>query len=138
MGKRTIESIEPFLTFQGRAEEALEHYADAFPTAKITRKVLYGKDDPGNEGKIQQAVLQIGEHSIRVFDGPMVPGFHFSSAFSFYVEVNGAGKLDAIAGKLGEGGEVKMGLGEYAFAERYTWLADKFGVNWQLIHGPKA
>ena len=137
MAKRTIESIVPFLTFQGRAGEALELYADAFPTAKITKKVLYGKSDPGNEGKIQQAILAIGENRIRVFDGPMVPGFHFSSAFSFFVEVNGANKLDAIAEKLGAGGEVKMEAGEYAFAERFTWLADRFGVNWQLIHGPK-
>lgn len=137
MAKRTIESIDPFLTFQGRAEEALELYAAAFPTAKITEKKLYGKDDPGNEGKIQQAVLAIGDNRIRVFDGPMVPGFHFSSAFSFFVQVNGAGKLDAIAEKLVEKGEVKMEAGEYAFAERYTWLVDKFGVNWQLIHGPK-
>jgi predicted 3-demethylubiquinone-9 3-methyltransferase (glyoxalase superfamily) len=137
VAKRTIERIDPFLTFQGRVEEALALYADAFPTAKITGRKLYGKDDPGNEGKIQQAVLEIGENRIRVFDGPMVPGFHFSSAFSFYVEINGAARLDAIAGKLGKGGEVKMELGEYAFAERYTWLADKFGVNWQLVHGPK-
>ena len=137
MAKRTIECIDPFLTFQGRASEALELYADAFPTAKITGKRLYGKDDKGNEGRIQQAVLQIGENRIRVFDGPMVPGFHFSSAFSFYVEINGAGKLDAIAGKLSAKGEVKMEAGEYPFAEHYTWVADKFGVNWQLIHGPK-
>jgi len=25
-----------------------------------------------------------------------------------------------------------MPLGEYAFAARYAWLADRFGVSWQL------
>lgn len=137
MAKRKIETVEPFLTFQGRAHDALTLYAEAFPAAKISEKVLYGKDEGGVEGNVRRAVLTIGGQRIRVFDGPVMPGFHFSSAISLYVEINYRGTLDAVAETLGKGGEVIMATDEYPFAERFTWLSDRFGVNWQLAFGVK-
>lgn len=138
MAKRRIESVTPFITFQGRAQEALDLYVDAFPAAKVTEKLFFGTAESGGvEGNIKQAVLTIGESRLRIFDGPMVPGFHFSSAISLFVEINYANTVDAVAEKLGAGGEVMMPLDEYPFAERFTWIADRFGVNWQLVCGPR-
>ncbi len=37
-----------------------------------------------------------------------------------------------LAAKLGEGGQVMMPLGEYPFSRKFTWLADRYGVSWQL------
>ncbi|MEM8950869.1 MAG: VOC family protein [Pseudomonadota bacterium] len=138
MAKRAIESIVPFLSFQGQAEEALALYLDAFPTAKVTGKVLFKAEDDGVEGKVKQAFLTVGDNVIRVLDVPMSPGFHFSAALSLFVEVGGAKRLDAIAETLGTGGQVLMPADTYPFAERFVWLADRFGVNWQLAHGLRA
>jgi predicted 3-demethylubiquinone-9 3-methyltransferase (glyoxalase superfamily) len=137
MAKRKIDSVVPFLTFQGRAGEALDLYASAFPAAKVTGKVLYGKNENAVAGTLKQAVLTIGDTRIRLFDGPMAPGFHFSSAISLFVEINYRATLDKVAEVLGAGGEVMMPVNEYPFAERFTWLADRFGVNWQLVYGPR-
>lgn len=137
MAKRKIESVVPFLTFQGRAQEALDFYTGIFPAAKVTGKVLFGRDEGGIEGNIKQAILTVGGNRLRVFDGPVVPGFHFSSAISLFVEINYRATLDKVAEALGKGGEVMMPLDSYPFADRFTWLSDRFGVNWQLVLGPK-
>ena len=137
MAKRKIESVTPFITFQGRAQEALDLYVEAFPAAKVTDKIVVGEDEEGIEGTITQAILHLGDSTIRVMDVPTRPGFHFSSAMSLFVEVNYAGTIDTVSEVLAKGGEVFMPPDEYDFAERFTWLSDKFGVNWQLIHGQK-
>jgi predicted 3-demethylubiquinone-9 3-methyltransferase (glyoxalase superfamily) len=41
-------------------------------------------------------------------------------------------EIDDVWEKLGEGGSVLMELGEYPFSDRFGWLADKFGVSWQV------
>lgn len=137
MAGRKVDSVVPFLTFQGRAGEALDLYRSAFPAAKVTGKVLYGRNEHAVAGSLKQAVLTLGATRIRLFDGPMAPGFHFSSAISLFVEINYRATVDSVAEKLGEGGEVMMPVGEYPFAERFTWLADRFGVNWQLAYRPR-
>ena len=38
---------------------------------------------------------------------------------------------------LADGGQVQMPLMETFFAERFGMVADKFGVGWMIIAGPK-
>jgi predicted 3-demethylubiquinone-9 3-methyltransferase (glyoxalase superfamily) len=40
--------------------------------------------------------------------------------------------LRALAEALGDGGGVMMPIGNYGFSRLFTWLADRFGVSWQL------
>ena len=53
-------------------------------------------------------------------------------AISLFVDCESAAELDRLAADLGEGGSVMMPLDAYDFARRFTWLADRFGVSWQL------
>ena len=41
-------------------------------------------------------------------------------------------EIDELFSKLSQGGRVMMPLGKYQFSERFAWLADKYGVAWQL------
>ena len=49
-------------------------------------------------------------------------------------EVDQAKDVDALAQTLSEGGAVMMPADTYDFAARFAWVADRFGVNWQLVH----
>jgi len=48
------------------------------------------------------------------------------------VNCNTEAEIDTAFAKLAEGGQIMMALGEYPFSKRYGWVADKFGVSWQL------
>ena len=39
---------------------------------------------------------------------------------------------DELFAKLSQDGEVLMPLGAYPFSRKFGWLADRFGVSWQL------
>jgi predicted 3-demethylubiquinone-9 3-methyltransferase (glyoxalase superfamily) len=43
--------------------------------------------------------------------------------------------VDAIWAKLSEGGMALVELGEYPWSERFGWVADKYGLSWQISTG---
>jgi uncharacterized glyoxalase superfamily protein PhnB len=43
-----------------------------------------------------------------------------------------AEELDTAFATLSVGGKVSMPTADYGFGKRFGWLADRFGVSWQL------
>jgi uncharacterized glyoxalase superfamily protein PhnB len=41
-------------------------------------------------------------------------------------------EIDAMFAKLAQGGEIFMPLDQYPFSRKFGWVADKYGVSWQL------
>lgn len=65
--------------------------------------------------------------------GPYLP---FNPTVSFMISCESEDEVRALNEKLSPGGKVLMALGEYPFAKLYAWVADKYGVSWQLIFSP--
>lgn len=124
--------VSPFLMFEGQAGEALELYAEAFEDAEIVDVRRYGEEGPGPAGTIEHAVLRIGEREVRVIDSPAAHDFGFTPAVSLFVDLDSAEEVDAAFAKLSAGGKVLMPLDAYPFSTRFAWIADRFGVSWQL------
>jgi predicted 3-demethylubiquinone-9 3-methyltransferase (glyoxalase superfamily) len=65
--------------------------------------------------------------------------FKFNPSVSFMVNFDPSRdeqareNLDKLWGKLLDGGEVLMELGEYPYSKRYGWVKDRHGLTWQLI-----
>ena len=123
-------AVSIFLMFEGRAEEALRFYAALF-NAPIEGPDYFGEGE-GPEGKVKGAALTINGQRFMFFDSPVSHAFGFTPAISIFVECQSAEEVDRLAAALGESGQVMMGLDAYPFARRFTWLADRFGVSWQL------
>jgi predicted 3-demethylubiquinone-9 3-methyltransferase (glyoxalase superfamily) len=70
-----------------------------------------------------------GQEFIALNGGPV---FKPTPAISFFVDCENAAQMDALWDKLAAGGTVLMEVGEYPFSERFGWLADRFGVSWQI------
>jgi predicted 3-demethylubiquinone-9 3-methyltransferase (glyoxalase superfamily) len=51
---------------------------------------------------------------------------------SLFVDCENAAEVDRLFAGLSEGGQVMMPLDAYPFSPRFAWVADKFGVSWQL------
>lgn len=60
------------------------------------------------------------------FDGPLTP------ATSLYVGCATEEEIDRLFEKLRESGQVLMPLATYSFSPKFGWVADRFGVSWQL------
>lgn len=122
--------LTTFLMFEGKAEEAMNLYVSLFPDAKVT-KLKRHPDGPAKD-KVYQGSFVLSGREFMCYDSPAPHGFTFTPAISIFVECESKERIDALAKKLGEGGQVFMPLDAYPFSKRFTWLQDKFGVSWQL------
>lgn len=127
-----------FLMFDGRAEEAMSFYVSLFADAEVVSVQHYGPDEFGKEGTVMKAQFTLaGQHFICI-DSPVKHDFTFTPATSIFVNCANEMQVDELFAALAEGGKVLMPLGEYPFSPKYAWLADRYGVSWQLNFAPKA
>jgi predicted 3-demethylubiquinone-9 3-methyltransferase (glyoxalase superfamily) len=124
--------VTPFLMFQGDAEAALELYLAAFPEAVQLSIERWGPGEPGPEDGFKRANIRIAGQTVILFESPVKHAFGFTPAASLFVECESEAELEALAARLGEGGEFLMPVGDYGFSRRFGWLNDRFGVSWQL------
>ena len=121
------------LMFQcGNAEAALNFYAETVPDSRIVSLQRFGPEGPGPEGTVLRAVAEIAGLTVMAHDSFIQHGFDFTPSTSFFVECDDEAQIDALAAKLLEGGTAHMPLGSYGFSRKFAWIADKFGVSWQV------
>lgn len=133
--------IQPYLFFEGRAEEALEFYQKSLG-AKVEAVIRYKenpepKHNPPNSGdKVMHCNFRIGDTQVMASDGNCSgkPNFQgFSLTFNAKDEADARRRFNALA----EGGQVNLPLSETFFAKSFGMVADRFGLNWMVIAGPK-
>ena len=124
-----MQKIIPHLCFDRQAVEAAEFYTQVFPEAKINFKNVI-KDTPSGDTEIVGFEI-LGYQFMAISAGPL---FKLNPSISFHVKCKTVEEVDAIWAKLSPGGQVMMELNEYPFSKRYGWVADKFGVSWQIIY----
>jgi predicted 3-demethylubiquinone-9 3-methyltransferase (glyoxalase superfamily) len=126
-------TVSTFLMFQeGNAQEAMSLYASVFPAIRIERGERYGPGEPGPEGTVKLARVDLNGHRLMFSDSYVKHAFTFTPSVSLFVDFASADELDAAFAKLSEGGKVFMPVDNYGFSRRFGWCADRFGVSWQL------
>lgn len=143
--------VQPYLFFNGRAEEAINFYKKALG-AEI-QMLMRWKDNPDLHNPdaqkpgdgcaapptgdgIMHACLQIGDSQVMASDGMPQQKSGFQG-FSLSLTARDAKECDRFFNALAEGGQVQMPLGKTFFAERFGAVADKFGVSWMVIVPPQ-
>ena len=123
------QKITPHLWFDTQALEAATFYQSAFPDSRVTFTTEIG-DTPSGDAQIVGFQV-MGYEFMAISAGPM---FHINPAISFHAKCRTPAAVDALWAQLAPEGTVMMPLGEYPFSPRYGWVADKFGVSWQVIY----
>lgn len=113
--------IYPCLWFDGKAKEAADFYCSVFDDSVIT-----------SENQMVVTFESSGQKFMCLNGGP---GFTINPSISFYVICKTEKEIDRIHKSLMDGGSELMPLGKYEWSEKYVWLQDKFGVNWQFSYG---
>lgn len=113
--------IYPCLWFDGNAQAAAEFYCSIFNHSKIiNNKPFFVHFEI--EGK-----LIMGMNG-----GPM---FKINPSISLFVTCETDEEIETIWNKFTEDSNIMMPLAEYPWSKKYGFLADKFGVCWQLMLG---
>ncbi|NNM67922.1 MAG: VOC family protein [Spirochaetales bacterium] len=111
--------IQPCFWFDKQASEAAAFYRSVFPDVEV----LSAGETVVN--------LKIADQRLMLLNGG--PYFSVNPSISLFYHAADRPEIDRLWQALLVGGEVRMPLKEYPFAPRYGFLADQFGVNWQLI-----
>ena|SRR6202035_337013 len=116
-----MQTITPFLWFDGKAEEAMTFYTSLFKDSKIENVTRYGEGGPGPAGTVMTATFELNGQEFIALNGG--PEYTFSPAVSFMVNCETQQEVDELWEKLSEGGS----------KNRCGWLTDKFGLTWQVV-----
>lgn len=124
--------IAPFLTFMGRAEEAMNFYVSLFDHSEVLSITRYGADVPGAEGMVMHATFSLRGRVFMCIDSPVQHEWGFTPAISLWVPCESDEEIERLYRALSDGGQVYMELGSYPFSAKFAWVGDRFGVTWQL------
>jgi predicted 3-demethylubiquinone-9 3-methyltransferase (glyoxalase superfamily) len=130
-----MQKIIPHLWFDKEAKAAAEFYVSAFGGDSKVTHLSTLKNTPSGDCDIVSFELQ-GFSFMAISAGPYFkinPSISFMLNFDPSSDPQAREHLDALWKKLSDGGKPLMPLDKYPFSERYGWIEDKFGVNWQLI-----
>jgi len=142
--------VQPYLYFDGRTEEALKFYekavgakigflmrfAEAPPMDPSNTEGCAGGPPPNSAEKIMHCSFHVGDTEIMASDG-MCAGKATFAGISLAVQADTVDQAKKYFAALGEGGQVQMPLTATFFAETFGMVADKFGVSWMVLGGPK-
>lgn len=129
------DEVVPYLMFEGRAEEAMRFYVSVFPESRVIEIARYGKGAPGAEGSVSRAKFSVAGQTLMCTDSTVKHAFTFSPAISLFVQCKSRERMQVLVQKLSDGGQVFMPLDNYGFSKLFAWVADRFGVSWQLNMG---
>jgi predicted 3-demethylubiquinone-9 3-methyltransferase (glyoxalase superfamily) len=116
------QKITPCLWFDGKAEEAAEHYCKLFGNSAIKHVSRYGDAGPGPKGQAMMVAFDLEGQSFQALNGG--PQYKFTPAISMSISCTSQAEVDHFWNGLLEGGGVEQPC---------AWLVDRFGVSWQVV-----
>lgn len=106
----------PCIMFDGQAKAAAEYYCSIFSQWDDTQ----GKSKITSENPIV-VTFELKGNKFMALNGGLK--YKFSPATSFVIECETQAEIDYYWARLGEGGKY----------DQCGWLADKFGMSWQVV-----
>jgi PhnB protein len=135
--------VQPYLSFEGRCEEAVEFYKGALG-AKVMMLMRFKESPdprasaglpPEAQNKVLHAAFQIGDSIVMASDGRCGGKASFQGIM-LSLTVADAAEADRCFGALSTGGQVLQPLGTTFFSPRFGMVTDRFGVSWMVLVMP--
>jgi predicted 3-demethylubiquinone-9 3-methyltransferase (glyoxalase superfamily) len=113
--------ITPCIWLNGTAEEAVDFWLSVFKDSAILQRSTSPESAPGKAGETLVINFEVLGTPFMVINAG--PEFPLSPAISFLVSCKDQAEVDYYWDRLVDGGE----------PSQCGWLADRFGVSWQII-----
>tara|TARA_R110002124_G_scaffold56233_3_gene158896 strand:+ start:94 stop:933 length:840 start_codon:yes stop_codon:yes gene_type:complete len=124
---RSEQKVVPCLMFANEkvqlVKEAITHYTTVFDPSRILMEMPYSNNPDIPDGTILFAQYKVQEFIFNAMSGSGVHDFDFTPANSFVLECETQEDIDYFWELLGKDGRY----------DQCGWLADKYGVSWQII-----
>lgn len=129
--------IQPYLTFDGRCDEAIAFYQQALDAEVMM--LMRWKDSPdismctpNNEEKVMHSSIKIGEATVMMSDGRNSGNPKFDG-FALSLDAKDEADAEHLFNALSDGGKVMMPLSKTFFSPCFGMCSDKFGVQWMVL-----
>ena len=130
--------VQPYLSFEGRCEEAIEFYRRALG-AEVTM-LMHWRDcpEPPSAGmsmpgdKVMHVSFRIGETTLMASDG-RCDGSSGFQGFALSLTAPDEPTAERLFAALADGGQVRMPLAKTFFSPCFGMVADRFGVSWMIL-----
>ena len=137
MTTQRTETVQPYIFFDGKCEEALDFYKGAIG-AKVEMMMRF-KEAPdqtnipaGSGDKVMHAAFRVGETQVLASDGHST-GKPVFQGFGLALNAKTDAEAEKLFGAVGKGGQVLQPLTKTFFASKFGMVADKFGIMWMVI-----
>jgi len=133
--------LNPYLSFDGNAEEALSFYKSVFG-GEFAAVMRWG-DNPDacaqfpdlDKNWIMHIALPVGESVIMASDSPT--DYKAGTNFSVAIGPDSREESDRLFAGLSEGGNVTCPMMDMFWGGYFGSFTDKFGVNWLINHSER-
>ena len=126
--------LNPYISFDGNAREAMEFYKDVLG-GELTLSTFgdFGPPDPALADKIMHAMLTTDSgFTLMASDTP--PEMQHNPGDNIAISLSGddADKLRGYWEKLSSGGTVTMALEKQMWGDEFGMCVDQFGIPWMV------
>lgn len=138
--------LNPYLHYNGNAEEAFNFYKSVFGGEFAT--LVRFKDMPANDhpidesedNKIMHVSLPIG--STNVLMGSDVPSFmgqvnEEENRTKISISAESKAEADTLFNGLSAGGKVEMSIADSPWGSYFGMFRDKYGIEWMVDYDPR-
>lgn len=137
--------INPYINFNGNAEEAFNFYKSVFggEFAQLTRfKEMSSPEFPVPEkeaNKIMHIALPIGKNVLMANDVPESMGKVNENENRSKISISAESKeeADKLFNGLSAGGQIEMPIADSPWGSYFGMFRDKYGIEWTVDFDPK-
>jgi PhnB protein len=128
--------VQPYLSFEGRCEEAINFYKTAVGAEVLMLMRFKEAPDqsmmtPGTGDKVMHASLRVGDSTVMASDGRCMGKANFEGT-SLSLTADNDADAKRLFNALADGGQIQMPLAKTFFASSFGMVADRFGVPWMI------
>jgi PhnB protein len=129
-----MKTLNPYLSFAGNCQEALNFYKDAFG-GEVVSIQTFGEAPVDMEGITKDSIMHSefrAEGVSFMASDALSPARAGSGNITLNITLDSEQEQDTVFSKLADGGKVTMPLNDTFWGARFGMLIDKFGISWML------
>ena len=126
--------LNPYLTFDGDARQAMEYYKGVFGgELNLNTFGEFGSQDTAEADKVMHAQLET-DNGFTLMASDTPAGMQRNPGDSMSISLSGddAGELRGYWEKLSDGGTVTMPLEKQMWGDEFGMCQDRFGIPWMV------